>query len=206
MSSQPTHLGTLPGEHLTSQAKRSRPTGTFIEFKKQEIEQSIPQRFEQIVCKYPDRLAVNTRRYALTYGALNQTANRVARAIVEHSGEGKEPIAMLFDSDAPMIAAMLGVLKAGKFYVPLDPLQPGPRISFILEDTEAGLIVTNAKYLALAKELARHTLRVLSVDTLDVGLSDANLGLAIAPETPTWILYTSGSTGQPKGVVQTHGN
>ena len=105
-------------------AKCFHPTGKFIEFKKEEIEQSIPDRFEQMVRMYPDRLAVKARSHQLTYDELNKAANRVAHGILAQRREGNEPIVLLFQHDAPVITAILGVLKAGKIYVPLDPSYP----------------------------------------------------------------------------------
>src|SRR3990167_1064135 len=91
----------LPPEQEAIRAKCFHPTGTFVEFKKEEVEQSIPDRFEKIVRMYPDRIAVKTRNHTLTYDALNKAANRVARAILAQSGEGDEPIALLLENDAP---------------------------------------------------------------------------------------------------------
>ena len=71
---------------------RVRPTNPFIEFKKEEIEQSIPDRFEKMVRMYPDRLAVKTRNQRLTYNELNKAANRMARAILGKCGPGKMPV------------------------------------------------------------------------------------------------------------------
>src|SRR3972149_1634976 len=98
---------------------RVGPPNPFIEFKKEEIEQSIPDRFEQQVQKHSDRIAVRAKCHELNYDALNKTANRVARAILSQRGEGEEPIALLLEKGAPVIAAILGVLKADKMYVPL---------------------------------------------------------------------------------------
>ncbi len=188
------------------QDRRIRPTNAFVKFKKEEIEQSIPDRFEKQVRRYPDRIAVKTRNDELTYDGLNQAANRVARAILTQRGTGEEPIALLLENDVPMIATILGVLKAGKIYVPLDPSLPRARTTYILEDSRAGLIVTDNKNLSSARGLAQDTLQLFNIDELDSSLSSENLGLPISPDTFAWILYTSGSTGQPKGVVQTHRN
>ena len=137
-------------------AKCFHPTGKFIEFKKEEIEQSIPARFEQQVAKYPDRLAVKARSHQLTYDELNKAANRVARAILAQRGECNEPIALLLEKGTPLSATILGVLKAGKIYVPLDPSYPRARIAAILEDLHPGLIVTDNQYISLASKLAQH--------------------------------------------------
>ena len=75
----------LPPEQQAIRAKCFHPTGAFVEFKKEEVEQSIPDRFEQQVARYPDRVAVKTKADALTYAELNQAANRVAHAILDQS-------------------------------------------------------------------------------------------------------------------------
>jgi len=188
------------------QGRRVASTHSFVEFKKEEIEGSIPDRFERQVDWFSHRMAIKTRRYELTYDALNRAANRVARAILAQRGRGEEPIALLFENDAPMIATIFGVLKAGKIYVPLDPSLPRARTAYILEDSQTGLVVTNNQYLSMARELARETLQLVNIDELDASLSTENLGLPISPDMFVWILYTSGSTGQPKGVVHTHRN
>jgi amino acid adenylation domain-containing protein len=182
------------------------PTGTFIAFAPEAIEQSIPNRFEQQVACHPERLAVKSRHQTLTYAALNQMANRVARAIQARCGVGEEPIGLLFEQGAPVIAALLGVLKAGKFYVPLDPSYPPARLTHMLEDSQPRLIVTHTQHLSLAETLARHGPQVLNIDGIDAGLSDENLGLSLSPDTLAYLLYTSGSTGTPKGVLQNHRN
>src|SRR5918998_2590709 len=126
-----------PDLRQPEQVRRVRPTNAFIRFESEETEQSIPQRFEQQVRRFPDRLAVKTRNHQLSYAALNKVANRVARALLAQRGEGAESIALLLEHDASMIAAILGVLKAGKVYVPLDPSFPYARNEYILEDSQA---------------------------------------------------------------------
>jgi amino acid adenylation domain-containing protein len=198
---------TLPTEQEIIRAKCVHPTGTFIEFKKEEIEQSIPDRFERIVAEYPDRIAIKTTTHALTYDELNKRANRVARAILAKRGEAKEPIALLVEDHSPMLTAILGVLKAGKIYVPMDPSYPRPRIALMLEDSQARLIVGDNHSIALVNELTGPGGYGLNIDELTrTTVSDDNLGLSIAPETIAYIMHTSGSTGQPKGVIQSHRN
>ena len=207
MRNLPNLLSDLPLEQQAMQARCVHPTGTFIEFKTAEVEQSIPDRFEQIVVQYPDRIAVRGKTGTFTYDTLNKLANRVARAILHRCGQGAAPVALLFEHDAPVIAAILGVLKAGKIYVPLDPSYPRPRIAHMLEDSQAALIVTNRRQLALAKAVAQNSCPLLDVDTLDsANLSAENLGIPLPPETLYGIFYTSGSTGEPKGVVENHRN
>jgi amino acid adenylation domain-containing protein len=196
----------LPSEQEAIRAKCFHPTGTFVEFPKKEVEQSIPDRFKKMVHKHGERLAVRTDNHAVTYDELNCLANRVARAILTKSHDNQRPIALLLENDAPMIAAILGVLKAGKIYVPLDPLLPDARAGYITDDSQAGLIVTDSKNRGLANKLVRNALPLIELDSLDASLSDDSPSRSISPDAPAWIIYTSGSTGQPKGVVQTHRN
>ena len=195
-----------PERQLAIQAKCFHPTGTFIEFQKDEIEQSIPDRFEAQVRMHSNRLAVKTRSHQLTYEELNKAANQVAAAILDQRGEGEEPIALLFEHGTSAIAAILGVLKAGKCYVALDSANPRARNSYMLEDSRAGAIVTNNSNLSLARELAHNGCQLINIDELESSLSRENPALAIPSTGLAVVIYTSASTGNAKGVLQTHRN
>jgi amino acid adenylation domain-containing protein len=130
----------------------------------------------------------------------------VAGAVLTLRGERSEPVAILCDESAPLLAAILGALKAGKFYVPLDPSYPLARLRYMLEDSQAGLILTSAGSRILAAQLAGQACPLLDVDDLDSGLHDENVGLLLSPDALAYVIYTSGSTAQPKGVLQTHRN
>ena len=197
-------LSNLPLEQQAIRAKCIHPAGTFIEFKTAEVEQSIPDRFEQQVAKYPDRVAVKTEHHACTYRELNNAANCVAKAILAKTGAGQEPVGLLFENGVQAISAILGVLKAGKFYVPLDLSFPPGRIAAILEDAGTKLLITNSQNFHVASNLTHGRLPLLAIDTIDTNVSDENLGLPVSPEDFACIMYTSGSTGQPKGVTQNH--
>src|SRR5205809_1234600 len=138
-----------------------RPTNPFVEFRKEDIEQSISDRFEQQARRYSQRVAVQTKSKRLTYDELNRTSNRTAHAVLAHYGEGKEPIALLFKQGAPMITATLGALKAGKAYVPVDHRLPCSRQIQILQDTQCRLILTDNDNFFLAQELGSHSSKVL---------------------------------------------
>ena len=98
----------------------SSETATFTPFPIDDVESSIPARFEKIVAWHGHRLAIDGQR-PLTYDELNLAANRIASAIVKARDTAAEPVALLFEQGTDVIAAILGVLKAGKFFVSLDP-------------------------------------------------------------------------------------
>ena len=177
---------------------------SFVKLNPEDIEQSIPERFQQQVRQYGDRLAIKTTEHQFTYHTLNQLANRIARTILNQQGEGAEPIALLFSNGAPIIAAMLSVLKAGKFYIPIDTSQPQARITYILQDSQAKLLLTDNTQIELAKELSQQGLEIINIDDINSQESSDNLDIIISPESLAYIIYTSGSTGQPKGVMQNH--
>jgi len=181
-----------------------RPTNAFARFEQSEIEQPIAKRFEAQVRKYPARIAVKTTNHEWTYAELNAKANQIAHSILELCGDDEARIALLFAHDAPMIAGMLGVLKAGKTYVPLDPSYPVERLANLLQDSQAVALVTTEKNLEVGRQLTG--VHVLNVDTLDSSVTSSDLNLTIDPRQLAYILYTSGSTGRPKGVMQSHRN
>ena len=186
--------------------REDAPTTSFIEFDREDVERSIPDRFEQQVRQYPDRLAVETDQGSLSYHELNRAANRVSHAILAQAYKSDEPVALLFKQGVSLIVAGLGVLKAGKAYVPLDYSMPPAKATHILNDFEPRLILTDKHNFALARELASGSTKVLNVDALDAQLAEANPGLPISPDDLAYIHYTSGSTGEPKGVVENHRN
>ena len=182
------------------------PHSPFVFFEQTELEQSISHRFEKQVDRFPHCLAIQERHEKLTYAELNEAANGIAHAILSLRGQREEPIALLLENHTPMIAALLGVLKSGKFFVPLDPSLPTDRVRYILQDSQANLIVTNNRNLSVARQLAQNELQLVNIDKLEPTCQRQNPGLPIPPDSLAWILYTSGSTGQPKGVMQTHRN
>lgn len=181
-----------------------RPSNSFARFERSEIEQPVTKRFEAQVKTNPEQIAVKTANYEWSYAELNAKANRIAHSVLERCGDDEARIALLFSHDAPMIAAMLGVLKAGKTYVPLDPSYPLERLSRLLQDSRSTLVVTNENQIELVQEL--NDVAALNIDGLDSSLPSSDLNLEIDPYRLAYILYTSGSTGQPKGVMQNHRN
>ncbi|AFZ23898.1 acyl-CoA synthetase (AMP-forming)/AMP-acid ligase II [Cylindrospermum stagnale PCC 7417] len=178
----------------------------FDKFKKVDIEQSLASRFEEQVSKYPQSVAVKTQTETLTYEQLNNNANILAKSILSLRGEKQEVIVILLEKSASYITTILGILKTGKIFVPLDASFPLERLAYILADSQAVLIVTNNQNLTLASKLAVNGCQIFNIDDIEHNIYPKNPTIKIVPDTPAYIIYTSGSTGKPKGVVQSHRN
>jgi non-ribosomal peptide synthetase component F len=194
----------VPPEQRAIRATCVCPAGTVAEFTNDEVERSIPDRLETIVRNSPDRLAAKMGSHVVTYAELNAMANRVARSVLSQPGDNDEPVALLLDKGIGQIAAMLGVLKAGRCFVLLDSSFPTARLTATLEDSQAGLVLTDGENASRAKDAACRGSHLIELDSVDCDPSSGNLGLTISPNALAYITYTSGSTGRPKGVMQTH--
>lgn len=198
-------LSGLPELSASRGFRDARPTNTFVSFQPEWVEHSVPDCFVQRTAAYSHHAAVRTASGTITYGELERVSSGVANALLERMGSGAEAIALLLEHEAAVPAAMLGILKSGKFYVPLDATNPTERILEILCDSKAKLIITDRSNRALAESLCAVGDR-RSVCLEDVQPVDSELGpkLSIQSDDLACILYTSGSTGKPKGVMHTH--
>jgi amino acid adenylation domain-containing protein len=186
------------------QGRQLGPTTPFVPFNIDDAAQSLSGRFEQQARLHGARIAVKTKNETVTYDRLNRAANRAARAILSRAAHSERPVALLFKQGVALITANLAALKTGKPYVQIDYTLPQDRAARVLEDAQANLIVTDQEHLAWARELARDDVAVINIDDLDEGLADANPEIAVSPDQIAYIHYTSGSTGEPKGVVSSH--
>lgn len=189
---------------MSAEAQTESAPLAFHEWDHEEFNQTIAQRFEKIVVQHGQRVAIRSASRTLTYGELNRLANRLAHALLAHNPEPGQRVALLLDHDAPLIAAMLGTLKAGKVCVVLAPAHPDARMQTILEGCGANIIVTDALHLDRANGLARGQRHVFNIEALPAGLAETNPGSALPPDALAFIIYTSGTTGQPRGVMQSH--
>ena len=180
------------------------PVYPYTPFNDEEIEQSIPERFEQKVRESRNQLAIRSSERSFTYDDLNRTANRLARKILSLRGDRVEAVALLFDHGASILAAMLAVLKTGKFYLVLDPTYPPDRLAYMLADSGAGLVITDAKNSSFVAKLTKDGKEAVNLEDLDDSLSSDNLDFHPAADALAMLVYTSGSTANPKGAMHTH--
>jgi amino acid adenylation domain-containing protein/non-ribosomal peptide synthase protein (TIGR01720 family) len=161
---------------------------------------------EEQVARTPDATAVYFEGTTLTYRELDERANKVARYL-QGLGAGPEVrVAVCVERSIEMVVGVLGVLKAGAAYVPMDPAWPADRLAFMLEDSLAPLLLTQE---AIADLLPAVYVQVISLDA-DWAVIDGESGEPVASEASgeslAYVIYTSGSTGRPKGVLVAHRN
>ena len=197
-----------PSDRLVNQPDPDEPCpeSSFVRFEATALDSSIAARFAEQVAKHPRRIALRDDRSTWTYAALNQAANRVAHALVKSWVVPGDRVALLLDHDATMVAGILGILKCGAAYVPLDPTHPEERLRLTVADAFAAAVVTNRRNRALARELLTGSLPILEVEDLLTASRAPEYAGAVSPEQVAYLLYTSGSTGKPKGIAQSHRN
>ncbi|ARU63056.1 hypothetical protein CBW65_20310 [Tumebacillus avium] len=162
--------------------------------------------FERQAARTPDAPAILSAAGVLSYSELNARANRLAHYLQGQGGGPDGLIAICMERSPELLIAILAVLKAGAAYVPIDPAYPQDRISFLLADGGAPLLLTESHVLA---ELPAHTATAVCLDRdgeLFAGLGTDNPRTAAQPHHLAYIIYTSGSTGKPKGVAIEHRN
>src|SRR5438477_3007418 len=166
--------------------------------------QSIPERFAQIVARHGDHIAVSANNAEWTYTELDERSNALAVQILERSEAKSGLVVLLMDHGAGLIAAILAVLKAGRIYLALDPNNSVEHLSRMLADSRAQLLITDQTNAALANSLAGGKLSILQVNHDFITSSTGMSFSAVSPEAGAWLMYTSGSTGAPKGVWEDH--
>jgi amino acid adenylation domain-containing protein len=163
--------------------------------------------FEERVERMPNATAVQYGEDALSYMELNQRSNQLARRLWELGVGLESRVGLLVERSLEMVVGLLGVMKAGAAYVPLDPDYPGERLSYMLESAQISALLVQKH---LREQMPFYGGRVLELDGEEeqrriTEEKSENLGVKLLPEHPAYIIFTSGSTGRPKGVVNTHG-
>lgn len=165
--------------------------------------ESLPDRFARVVQSHHSRAAVASETWNATYGELDAVADLLAHALVARGGQPGDRIALLMRHDTPQIAAMLAVLKAGRIVVVLNPTDAASRLRLVIEDAEPVCVLADQENAALASEVARNFCPTASYDDL-ARKRASQPKLTIDPEATACIVYTSGSSGRPKGVMMNH--
>ena len=160
--------------------------------------------FESQVERTPDAVAVSFQGKQLTYRELNARANQLARYLRRLGVQPETVVAVCMEHSAEMVVAVLGVLKAGGAYVPLDHAYPKDRLAFMLDDSQAVILLTQQPLLAALPEHKTQTLCIDSDWHLIMNESRENPCLTATARNLAYIIYTSGSTGRPKGVLIEH--
>ncbi|MFD5468784.1 condensation domain-containing protein, partial [Kitasatospora sp. NPDC127059] len=155
---------------------------------------AVPRLFEARAAAMPEAVALVAGSETLSYAELNARANGLALRLVAAGVTAETPVAVLLERSPALVVSLLGILKAGGSYVPLDSAQPQERLRAVLADAGATLAVTDTEHPALA-----------GLTTLRVGTETAdNLELDVSADQLAYVMHTSGSTGRPKGIGVTH--
>jgi len=164
-------------------------------------ERTVPEMFEEQVERHPESIAAVDSRRSLTYAALNARANQLARALIDRNVGRNQLVGVAIPRSVDRLACVLGILKAGAGYVPLDPHWPRKRLEYSLRTAQASVVVCGA----LERDAVDGLADVIEVDA-GAGFTgdDRNPPLVNAAGDHLYCLFTSGSTGKPKGVLVPH--
>jgi amino acid adenylation domain-containing protein len=164
----------------------------------------IHQLFEAQVERTPEAVAVVFESQQLTYRELNRRANQLAHHLRSLGVDPDTLVGICLERSLEMVVGLLGILKAGGAYVPLDPAYPQERLTFMLEDSQVPVLLTQQQ---LVEKLPEHQARVICLDAdweTITSHCEENPISGVTPENLTYVIYTSGSTGKPKGTMLSH--
>jgi amino acid adenylation domain-containing protein len=173
------------------------------------------QLFEHQVAQHPDAIAVEHKGAVVSFAELNQRANVFAHYLMEHGIKVGDFVGISLTRTVDMVAAVLGILKAGAAYIPLDPDYPSARLNYMIGDSNIKLVITEsalvsslavAQYLVVDQDLAVDKDLAVDQEWVSHQLASHNPDLALSGEQLAYVIYTSGSTGRPKGVAIRHRN
>ncbi len=167
-----------------------------------DIDTSVHKVFERVAETAPDKIAIISEDGKTTYEELNRLANCVAAKLVSERVDSPGFVGICPDRNVEMVAAILGIMKAGSSYLPIDPSYPDERIDYMIKDSGLKTILVSEKHI---DKFSSYNIKTISLDGLNrKGASFDNIDCKINPENVAYVIYTSGSTGNPKGVLATH--
>ncbi|HKQ08258.1 MAG TPA: amino acid adenylation domain-containing protein [Blastocatellia bacterium] len=160
--------------------------------------------FEAQVAQTPEAIAIEDDERQLTYGELNRRANQLANYLRGFQAGAESFVGICMPRSVDLVVAILGTLKAGAAFIPMDPSQPDQRLRFLIEDSGAALVLSLRR---LAGRIPAERAQAICLDTDWQLISEApssNLDSPAGGDNAAYVIYTSGSTGTPKGVVASH--
>lgn len=165
---------------------------------------SVTELFELQAQNTPNLIAIRDKNTSFSYKELNEKANQLANCLVNKNIKQGDFVAILLDPSAEFIIFILAIIKIGAIYLPLDNLAPQIRLKQIIDDAEPSLIITNTQYKLQLTEINRPILVTKQLNLESISYSTDNVNTIILPDSGIYMMYTSGSTGQPKGVITPH--
>ncbi|WP_068792770.1 non-ribosomal peptide synthetase [Brevibacillus laterosporus] len=165
--------------------------------------QTLHKRFEEQAAKNEDQVALEYEDKQLTYRELNAKANQLARVLQKHNTLPTQVVGLMAERSLEMIIGILGILKAGGAYMPIDPTYPAERIQYMLEDSRSYLLLVQKTEMIPANYQGEV---LILTEELWADENTENLELVNQPQDVANIMYTSGTTGKPKGILITHRN
>jgi acyl-coenzyme A synthetase/AMP-(fatty) acid ligase/thioesterase domain-containing protein/aryl carrier-like protein len=167
--------------------------------------ETVHSRFLKVVAEHSGKVAIDDNRTKWTYEELSSAVNKIASAIERSSKNQHQLIAILSNQHINTIATMLGVAYTSHAFVILNTQDPNERLSYVIQDCKPSLILADRTLMIRVGSIASHVDTLCLDDLLSESL-ESQLPCCVNPEDPFYIVYTSGSTGQPKGVIQTQKN
>jgi amino acid adenylation domain-containing protein/non-ribosomal peptide synthase protein (TIGR01720 family) len=168
-------------------------------------DKNIVELFEKQAARNPRSMALVFENQELSYGELDRRSNQLAHYLQKNGVMAETLVPICIERSLEMIIGILGILKAGGAYVPIDPAYPEDRISYMLEDTGAKLVLSNEVNRKKLKATISVTVIALDGDRKEIEKEKAsNPKIGISPSQLGYVIYTSGSTGRPKGVMIEH--
>ncbi|MFD1888503.1 non-ribosomal peptide synthetase family protein [Paenibacillus wenxiniae] len=164
--------------------------------------------FEQAAAQHPDRPAISFRETTWTYTQLNEQANQIAHHLLSKGLRKGEFVTMFLDRSLYSVVSLLGIMKAGGVYVPVDPAHPDDRNHYIVQDTRSAFVLTQNEHYHKVHELTAGISTLRGIVPLESIRSDEvipyNPEIGVLPDDLAYVIYTSGSTGKPKGTLIAH--